>query len=218
MDVAGLIKEGIGEHFILLGLMFSLVVVVKLLKIPEVKGFIGELIVNIILSRQLDNEEYRLLKNVTLNTEDGTTQIDHIIVSVFGIFVLETKNMKGWIFGTEKQKQWTQQIFKKKYKFQNPLHQNYKHTKTIAKNFNLNHNDIKTVIVFVGDTKFKNEKPEGVFQGVGDAVRYIKSHKEQKYNYIKAFDIWMAIQNGRLPENLNTHINHVKHLKDKHQK
>ncbi|WP_339385147.1 nuclease-related domain-containing protein, partial [Vibrio paracholerae] len=41
-------------------------------------------------------------------TEDGTTQIDHIVVSKFGVFVIETKYMKGWIFGSKDQKQWTQ--------------------------------------------------------------------------------------------------------------
>lgn len=35
--------------------------------------------------------------------------------------VVETKNMKGWIFGSANQKQWTQKIFKHTAKFQNPL-------------------------------------------------------------------------------------------------
>ena len=49
---------------------------------------------------------------MTLPIEDGTTQIDHIIVSQYEIFVIETKNMKGWIFGDEHKKTWTQKIYK----------------------------------------------------------------------------------------------------------
>ena len=55
------------------------------------------------LSR-LPKEDYHLIKNITLPTGDGTTQIDHILVSRFGVFVIETKNMKGWIFGSAHQK------------------------------------------------------------------------------------------------------------------
>jgi hypothetical protein len=47
------------------------------------------------------------------------------------VFVVETKNMKGWIFGSATQPFWTQKIFRSNYKFQNPLHQNYKHVKTL---------------------------------------------------------------------------------------
>src|SRR6185503_2424889 len=62
-----------------------------------------------------------LLNNVTLETENGTTQIDHILIADTGIFVIETKHYQGWIFGGPNQSQWTQVIYKKKSKFQNPI-------------------------------------------------------------------------------------------------
>ncbi len=46
-------------------------------------------------------------------------------MSTHGIFVIETKNYKGWIYGKEKDRQWTQVIYKRKERFQNPIHQNY---------------------------------------------------------------------------------------------
>ena len=67
------------------------------LKTSFFKGFIGEVIINIVSTLFLDKKKYHLIKNVTLPTEEGSTQIDHIIVSEYGIFVVETKNMKGWI-------------------------------------------------------------------------------------------------------------------------
>ena len=89
-----------------------LLILVGILKSPWFKGYIGEVIVNFAIKVRLDKDEYHLIKNVTLPTEDGTTQIDHILVSSKGVFVVETKNMKGWIFGSEKQRQWTQKIYK----------------------------------------------------------------------------------------------------------
>lgn len=100
---------------------------IGLLKSPWAKGHIGELLVRLFAHWQLDKQTYRRLHNVTLDTPDGTTQIDHVFLSPYGIFVLETKNMSGWIFGSEKQAQWTQKLHKRTFKFQNPLRQNYKH-------------------------------------------------------------------------------------------
>ena len=97
--------------------LIPLLVVIGIAKSPWFKGVLGEFMVNTAIKLMLDKKHYHLLDNITLPTEDGSTQIDHIIVSRFGIFVVETKNMKGWIFGSEHQKQWTQKIFKHTARF-----------------------------------------------------------------------------------------------------
>jgi len=90
--------------------LIPLFILIAVVKSAWFKGMIGEAIVNLSTKYLLDRSEYHLLKNVTLPLEEGTTQIDHIIVSRFGVFVIETKNMKGWIFGDARQKTWTQKI------------------------------------------------------------------------------------------------------------
>ena len=92
---------------------------------------IGEVLVRKVLTKNLPKESWHLLNNVTLKLENGTTQIDHVLVSRFGVFVIETKHYKGWIFGDEKSREWTQVIWGRKYRFQNPLHQNYRHLKAV---------------------------------------------------------------------------------------
>ncbi|WP_310734205.1 nuclease-related domain-containing protein [Shewanella sp. SR44-4] len=89
--------------------IFPVIILTFIIKTPWFKGVFGEFKVNLILKR-LSQNEYHLIKNVTLPTEDGTTQIDHIVVSKFGVYIVATKNMKGWIFGAANQKQWTQKI------------------------------------------------------------------------------------------------------------
>lgn len=98
-----------------------------------------------------------LLNNVTLPTEDGTTQIDHILVADTGIFIIETKHYQGWIFGGSDQNQWTQVIFKKKSRFQNPIRQNYGHLKTLQSLFTLSEDNFIPVVVFTGDAEFKTD-------------------------------------------------------------
>ena len=81
----------------------------------KVKGRIGEKKVAKIL-KSLPETEYRVLSNVMLETSHGTTQIDHVVVSVYGIFVIETKNYKGWIVGSEYSETWTQNLYGEKYR------------------------------------------------------------------------------------------------------
>ncbi len=76
------------------------------------KGLLGEWFVGLLLKFGLPKNEYFLLNDVTLPAEGGSTQIDHVVVSQFGVFVIETKNMKGWIFGSEDQAMWTQSLYR----------------------------------------------------------------------------------------------------------
>jgi restriction system protein len=61
-----------------LGWFIPLMLLIGLLKSPWAKGHIGELLVRLFAHFQLDKQVYRRLHNVTLNTPDGTTQIDHV--------------------------------------------------------------------------------------------------------------------------------------------
>ncbi|SRR5690554_4974864 len=65
--------------------------------LPDLKGKIGEWAVLRQAKQHLD-ERYILLNDLTLPDQDGgTTQIDHVLLSPFGVFVIESKNYKGWI-------------------------------------------------------------------------------------------------------------------------
>ena len=180
---------------------------------PWGKGMMGEFIVNFLAKLMLGKKTYHLLKNVTLPTEDGTTQIDHIIISIYGVFVVETKNMKGWIFGGERHKTWTQVIFKHKNKFQNPLHQNYKHVKTLQSLLGLNNNQIHSVIAFVGDSTFKSDMPDNVTHGIG-YIRYIKSINNPVLSPSDVQEIIFKIETGRLEQSHKTNRNHIRHVND----
>lgn len=183
------------------------------LKSPWFKGAVGELIVNLSAKLLLDKKKYKLLKNVTLPTDEGTTQIDHIIISEFGVFVVETKNMRGWIFGTESQKNWTQKIFKHSTSFQNPLHQNYKHVKTLQSLLSLSDEQIHSLVVFVGSSQFKTKVPERVTQG-GGYIRYIKSKTIPVLTKQQVQDIVLTIKQGRLSPSLTTNRAHAKHVQE----
>ncbi|MDH5763531.1 MAG: NERD domain-containing protein [Nitrospinota bacterium] len=178
------------------------------------KGEVGELIVNLEAERLLDKDKYYLLKNVTLRTGDGTTQIDHIIISIYGVFVVETKNMSGWIFGNPKQRTWTQIIYGDRYKFQNPLHQNYKHVKTLKSLLRLASLQLHSVVVFVGEGEFKTEMPENVTY-IEDFIEYIESKQQPVLVENEVKEIIEKIETERLEPSLETHREHVNNLKSR---
>jgi len=208
MDLSPLISQFIKNFCYLIPIL----ILVGVFKSPWFKGMFGEFVVNISTKWLLNKNKYHLIKNVTLPTEDGTTQIDHIIISIYGIFVVETKNMKGWIFGNVNQRFWTQKIYKHSNKFQNPLHQNYKHVKTLEQQLGLKDNQVYSLVVFVGDSTFKTEMPENVTSGFAYA-RYIKSKKQPVLSQQEVTEIITKIEQGKLSQSLKTHRAHVKHVK-----
>lgn len=193
--------------------LIPLAILLALFKSPRIKGILGEFFVHLILKLRLPRDTYHLIKDVTLPTEDGTTQIDHILVSKYGIFVIETKNMKGWIFGSSHQNQWTQKIYQHTSRFQNPVRQNYKHIKTIEKLLNIHADSIFSVIVFIGDSTFKTEMPDNVTYA-GGCIRYIKSHAEVIFTTEQVLEIVSAIEGGRLQRGFQTNQSHIKHVKE----
>ena len=123
---------------------------------PKIKGAEGEYTVAKLL-RKLNKKKYKILNDVYIKTNGRSTQIDHLVISVFGIFVIETKNYDGWIHGSEKSEYWTQSFYKKKIKFRNPIKQNWAHVyvlKEVLSNFQ--NVRFHPVVVFAGKAKLKN--------------------------------------------------------------
>lgn len=112
--------------------LFVLVIVIIIASLfaPNIKGFMGEKTVAFLLSG-LDPKKYKVINNIMLQVNGRTMQIDHIVVSNYGVFVIETKNYKGWIRGNEFDESWTQGIYKSKKKFNNPIKQNYGHIQAL---------------------------------------------------------------------------------------
>lgn len=192
--------------------LLPLAFVIGLLKSPWVKGYLGELLVCLFAHWQLDKQTYRRLHNVTLPTPDGTTQIDHVFLSRYGIFVVETKNLSGWIFGSERQAQWTQKLYRRTFRFQNPLRQNYKHLKALEAALGINPEHLHSVITFVGGSTFKTEVPANVTQGIG-FIRYIRSFQQSVFSDAEVEKMLHALQTGRRPPTLATRQEHVQTLK-----
>ena len=181
------------------------------------KGVLGETVINIAMWLKLEKDVYHRLNNITLPLANGgSTQIDHVIVSVYGVFVIETKNYKGWIFGNEAQRQWTQVIMGRKYKFQNPLRQNYLHIKTLADLLALDLNYFHSMIAFIGECELKtrDELPEHVL--TSGMASYVKKKQDKLLSEDEVKTIIEQIESNRFSNSWKTNRQHKAYLKDKH--
>lgn len=160
-------------------------------KLPALRGCTGEYVVAGILNR-LPPEEYFVVNDVYLPITGGTTQIDHVVVSRFGIFVIETKNYSGWIFGSADAKMWTQTIYRQRHTFQNPIRQNYRHICALAENLGLPRDVFCGVVVFLGEAEFKSGMPEGVIYA-SDLLKYISCFGDAVFDNAQVHDILSAL-------------------------
>ena len=82
--------------------------------------------------------EYLVINDIMIKTKDGSThQIDHVVISKYSIFVIETKQYNGYIKCNDYDKRWLIKNGKKKIYVNNPLHQNYGHVKSLEEILNL---------------------------------------------------------------------------------
>ncbi len=126
------------------------------LSMPEIKGNFGESIVARQLSK-LDREEYRVINDALIVSGDRSSHIDHIVISQFGIFVIETKHYKGWIHGDEHSEYWTQSIYSDKFKFRNPIKQNLGHIRALRSILrDYPQATYHSIIAFTGSAELKN--------------------------------------------------------------
>lgn len=159
-------------------LAFALSILRRFLRSPKMKGRFGEAIVSVGALNRLP-KVYRVFNDLILPRPDGkgTTQIDHVVVSPFGIFVIETKNFTGWIFGDENSRYWTQVIYGKKNRFQNPLHQNALHVRALVQATGLPRECFHNLIYFAGDATLKTPLPPQVMtEGLASCIR---RHREE---------------------------------------
>lgn len=193
-------------------ILLPIVLVIRYLRSAGFKGKVGESKVKVSGELWLPSGIYHAIHDLTLPTPRGTTQIDHVYVSKYGIFVVETKNYQGWIFGSAHQKQWTQVIYGDKFKLLNPLIQNYGHIRAVQATLNVAPEIIHSVVVFTGDSKFKTPMPPNVTKGRKFA-KYIKSFKTVVLSEQEVHGIVQRLQTGSFERGGKTNRQHVRNVK-----
>jgi hypothetical protein len=173
----------------------------------------GEARLSRALKMQFVAPDYHLLTHVTLRLEDGTTQIDHVLVSRFGIFVIETKDYKGWIFAGPRDRYWTQVLHRANFRFQNPLRQNHRHVRAIQELLDCLPPDVlRPVVVFTGDAEFKTNIPDGVFTVAG-FLAFVEGTTQEVMSVNRVQFCVGRLETTRLSITKATDVEHVQALR-----
>jgi len=176
----------------------------------------GEARVSQVVQANFGSPHYHLMNHITLQLSNGTTQVDHILVSRFGVFVIETKDYKGWIFGDARGAKWTQVLFRYKFKFQNPIIQNSLHVQTVANLLDFLPPDaVRSVVVFTGEAEFKTPVPHGVVH-VSELVDYLRAQTVEVMSLNRVQYCVGRLETARLAISGQTDVEHVQNLQRRH--
>mgnify|MGYP004621514547 FL=1 len=134
----------------------------------------------------LDCEDYRVYNDLLIRNGNYTTQVDHIVISRYGVFVLETKNVHGKVYGGGNAEFWKQYLpdtgykrygFTQAHQLRNPIWQNDGHIKTLRKLVFGNNVPIYGIVVFPSDTEINVTVSQPVLN-MYNVVPYIKQYRE----------------------------------------
>ena len=189
------------QVWVAMAVVLIIVAIIKI-KLPYLKGLIGEKFVSKKLFK-LDPAHYKILNDLLLpsNGNLNMTQLDHVVISNYGIFCIETKSYKGWIFGNANDKYWTQVIYKHKERFYNPLRQNYAHTKAVEELIKSKYPkaQILSFVAFpiAGKLKISGTDLVGYPR---DIIRKIENYKTQIFTDVECDEIFDILVNANIQD------------------
>jgi len=178
---------------------------------PYIKGYIGEFKVFLEL-KKLPKNDYIILNNIMLKNNDKLFQIDHIVISIYGIFVIETKNYKGTIVGQEFDEKWTQYLGDKKYNFFNPIRQNYGHIKVLEELLELDNLNFIPIVCFSNNARLKINSKSIVLQ-LKDLNKNIKKFYKFLFDN-EIYDLSKRLKQLNITD-IKTRKEHIKLIKNK---
>lgn len=153
-----------------------------------------------------DREAYRELHHLTLPHPGGhpgagegrvppRLRIDHLVVSRYGLFVVETKSLAGWIFGAPEAPCWTQVVLGQRHAFRNPLWENQMRIAALEAFLKLPRSHIQSVVVFTGaSAELKGCFPENVVRG--GPFAFIRRHTTPLFDDRQLAEILAALAEG----------------------
>lgn len=143
--------------------------------------------------KKLPKDKYLIINDLMVIVNDTTHQIDHVVISPYGIFVIETKQYNGYIVGNEYDKKWVQN---KKYYINNPIHQNYGHIKQLEEVLKMPEEKFISIVCIPSTAKVKVRTNKNLVLRLYELNEKILSYKKDQlqdykeiYNKLKQLNV-----------------------------
>lgn len=139
-----------------------LLLLIVFLSSPRFRGDIAESRVRRVLAAGLQRNLYTVFDNLRLSAGGGIVEVDHVVVSKLGIFVIESHYARGWVSGSEVQDRWTQRSLLGATRFDNPVHRNRLQVEALQRCTGFPAAVFHPLVVVVGHRGFKQRPPPNV--------------------------------------------------------
>ena len=184
LNIIQIIFDSLFDAFVsygipLLIIMFVILIILRISR-HQIKSGFNYSIIATYLDFVLNNEEYTVYRDVYVPVGNYAIRIDILVVSKYGVFIIDVEHYRGIIFGQEFDKKWTQVFYNHKSEFNNPLAQNYKHSVAVADYLDITEDKVYPIIYFSGDVKFRNKMPHNIV--VKKLAKHIVSMRSIKFN------------------------------------
>ena len=205
------IFKAFAKHFLTspLYIFFIVVTLVCILYGKRIIGWFGEHWTRKAL-KKLPKDKYVILNDVFIKINDRTHQIDHVIVSHYGIFSIETKQYNGYITGSKYDKNWVRHAGNKKYYYTNPIRQNYGHVKALSELLDIDESKVFNIVCIPSKATLKI-KHDGELVGYNTIADKILSYKEVIIDNVD--EIVKVINKSNITDK-NIKKEHIKNIKE----
>ncbi len=210
-------------NLILWPILGVLVVLCLWLRTKYAKGVLGEFAGKLAVKQWLPESGYELFSDVMLQDKRGTTQIDHVVVSRFGIFVIEAKGISGKLYASSETKYRTWKVYRngRGYTFQNPYLQNYRHRCALAEVLDVSLEVLHDVIFFPHE-ELVVATPEKLLPsfvtGRRGLAAYVLSFKEQVFTAEEVSRLTAVLSLKRMENSRENKKKHTADLKARWEK
>ena len=182
--------------------------IISALYYKKIVGWFGEHWTRQALNK-LPKEKYIVLNDIFIEANNATHQIDHVVISKYGIFSIETKQYNGYITGNKYDKNWVRHAGNKKYYYTNPIRQNYGHVKALAELLRIDESKIYNIVCIPSKAKLKIEH-DGELVGYDTLANKILSHKEEIIDNVEGIVNLIKTNNITNKNAKKQHINNIR--------
>ena len=187
--------------------------------LPRLAQRFGSWRVHSLLQRSLPASHYTVFHNVILPAgPDGSParrSIDHVVVSPYAVFVIESRHLAGWISGSAGDAEWTRARFLAKLTFPNPLRQARSHAAALQDFLGLEGSAFETLAVFTGGARFHSTMPANVTQ-LGGLMAFVHVRTREQLGFDEAKRITDLIKASRPSPGAETAAAHLTALRQTH--
>jgi hypothetical protein len=210
--------DGLLEFFLLLAMAVAIWLLLRP-ALPRFRERLGSWRVHRALLRSLPASHYSVFRDVTVcanRAEDRPrAQIGHVVVSPYGLFIIEARHLSGRIDGSENDALWTRCHFRSKQQFHNPLGQARDHVLALRDLTGLSASRFQCMAVFTGRVDFERPMPARVTQ-LGGLVPFIQVRTQELLGFEEAQRIAALLESSRVPPGIQTAAAHLLALRESH--